>query len=83
MTIKSSKHLPANSAIRWASGHFLTLEFPENFDDLSESQINRFIDDYICEDYEYHSPESIYSMIENLAHDAVNNLDRITKRESL
>ena len=79
--MKYNKHMPSNSAIVWASGHFLIREFPDNFEDLSEEQIDTFIEDYICEDYEYHSVGDVYSMIENLAYDAVNNLDRITKEK--
>ena len=79
--MKFNRHLPTTETIQWASGHFLIREFPDNFDELSEDQINRFIDDYICEDYEYHSPEDVWLRIEHLAYDTVNNLHRITKEK--
>ena len=79
--MKSNKFLPSTEAIQLASGHFLIREFPDNFDELSEEEVNKFIDDYICEDYELHEPETVWLMIEHLAYDTVNNLDRITKEK--
>lgn len=79
--MKSNKFLPSAEAIQWASGHFLVSELPDNFYVLSEAQLNQYIHDWICEDYELHEPETVWLMIEHLAYDAVNNLDRITKEK--
>lgn len=76
--MKLHKHVPSAEAIQWASGHFLVSELPDNFHELSEEQVNKYIYDWICEDYELHSPTTVWLMIEHLAYDAVNNLDRIT-----
>jgi len=77
--MKSNEFLPSTEAIQWASGHFLVSEFPDNFEDLSEEQVNKYIHDWVCEEYELHEPENVWLMIEHLAYDTVNNLDRITK----
>jgi len=79
--MKSNKHVPSTEAIQWASGHFLVSELPDNFQDLSEEQVNKYIHDWVCEEYELHEPENIWLMIEHLAYDTVNNLDRITKEK--
>lgn len=79
--MKYNKHMPSSSAIIWASGHFLVSEFPDNFEFLSEEQVNKYIQDWVCEDYELHEAGTVWLMIEHLAYDAVNNLDRITKFE--
>ena len=77
--VASTKFLPSAEAIQWASGHFLVSEFPDNVEDLSEEQVNKYIQDWVCEEYELHEPEEVWLEIEHLAYDAVNNLDRITK----
>jgi len=77
--MKSNKFLPSTEAIQWASGHFLASEFPDNFDELSEEEVNEYIQYWVCVEYELHKPEDVWLMIEHLAYDAVNNLDRITK----
>tara|TARA_R110000744_G_scaffold63057_1_gene129819 strand:+ start:667 stop:906 length:240 start_codon:yes stop_codon:yes gene_type:complete len=77
--MKSNKFLPSTEAIQWASGHFLVSELPDNFHELSEEQVNKYIQDWICEDYELHEAGTVWLMIEHLAYDTVNNLDRITK----
>jgi len=79
--MKSNKFLPSTEAIQWASGHFLVSEFPDNFDELSEEQVNKYIQDWVCVEYELHEPEDVWLMIEHLAYDTVNNLNRITKEK--
>ena len=79
--MKSNKFLPSTEAIQWASGHFLVSELPDNFHELSEEQVNKYIHDWVCEEYELHEPEDVWLMIEHLAYDTVNNLDRITKEK--
>ena len=79
--MKYNKHMPSSSAIIWASGHFLVSELPDNFHELSEEQVNKYIEDWVCEEYELHEPEDVWARIEHLAYDTVNNLDRITKEK--
>jgi hypothetical protein len=62
---------PTTNAICWASGHFLTNELPIDYDNMNDKQVLEYIAFHVCEQYEN-------DMIEWLAEDAVNNIDRLT-----
>ena len=37
----------------WASGHYLTENFPEEFTEWEEEEVDEFIDEHISERYEF------------------------------
>ena len=47
-----SKLITENEALIWASGHFLTNHFPEDFKDWEEEQVNEFILDNVWQTFE-------------------------------
>ena len=70
---------PTTNAICWASGHFLTNELPTlAYDNMNDKQVLKYIAFHVCEQYENDLPEVVWDMIEWLAEDAVNNIDRLT-----
>ena len=70
--------LPTTNAVRWASGHFLTNELPMDYINMNDKQVLEYIAFHLCEQYENDLPEVVWDMIEWLAEDAVNNIDRLT-----
>lgn len=70
--------LPTTNAVRWASGHFLTNELPMDYINMNDKQVLEYIAFHVCEQYENDLPEVVWDMIEWLAEDAVNNIDRLT-----
>lgn len=69
---------PTTDAICWASGHFLSEELPFDYNNMNDKQVLEYIAFHVCEQYEDDLPEVVWDMIEWLAEDAVNNIDRLT-----
>ena len=60
--------MPKNeSDIIWASGHFLTENLPDDYDQWSDEKLDDFIDDHIWEPFEDLEPSFIWDQILNLA----------------
>ena len=59
------------SDIIWASGHFLTENLPDDYDQWSDEKLDDFIDDHIWEPFEDLEPSFIWDQIlnRNLVHD--------------
>ena len=55
------------SDIIWASGHFLTENLPDDYDQWSDEKLDDFIDDHIWEPFEDLEPSFIWDQILNLA----------------
>ena len=51
----------------WASGHYLTENFPEEFVEWEEEEIHGFIEDHIWQPFQYYSPSYVWEQIDNLA----------------
>ena len=64
-----SKLITENEALIWASGHFLTNHFPEDFKDWEEEQVYEFILDNVWQPFEGYSAEDVWENIDNLACD--------------
>jgi len=45
---------------------------------MNDKQVLEYIAFHVCEQYENDLPEDVWDMIEWLAEDAVNNIDRLT-----
>ncbi len=52
-----------------ASRHFLTDEFPANWEELSDGDLDVFIDQHRWEPFEYHPTTFIWECIDGLAND--------------
>lgn len=52
-----------------ASRHFLTDEFPENWEELSDGDIDEFIDQHRWAPFEHHPTTFIWECIDGLAQD--------------
>ena len=60
--------MPKSEAdIIWASGHFLTENLPDNYDQWSNEKLDDFIDDNKWEPFENYDPSFIWEQIEHLA----------------
>ena len=53
--------------IVWASGHFLTENLPDDYDQWNDEKLDDFIDDHIWEPFEDLDPSFIWDQILNLA----------------
>jgi len=51
----------------WASGHYLTENFPEEFTEWEEDEIDGFIEDNIWQPFQYYSPSYVWEQIYDLA----------------
>ena len=47
------REMPEDTTVCWASGHYLTNELPDNWMDMDEADVLDFIEEHVCEDYEY------------------------------
>ena len=63
------KKITPNEAIIWASGHYLTEHFPEEWVEWEEKNIYHHISSLIWEPFEYYPPEKVWEYIQNLADD--------------
>ena len=66
----------------WASGHYLTEHFPEEFVKWEEEEIHGFIEDHIWEGVEGYPPSYIWEQIDNLA-SSVRNYTNNQEQEKL
>ena len=64
-----SKLITETEALIWASGHFLCENFPEDFNNWEEEQVNKFILDNIWQPFEGYPAEDVWENIDNLAYD--------------
>jgi len=51
----------------WASGHYLTEHFPEEFVEWEEEEIDGFIEDHIWQPFQGYRPSYIWEQIDHLA----------------
>ena len=64
-----SRLITETEALIWASGHYLCENFPEDFKDWEEEQVNEFILDNVWQPFEGYSAEDVWENIDNLACD--------------
>ena len=57
----------SKSDIIWASGHFLTENLPDDYDQWSNEKLDDFIDDHKWEPFENYDASFICEQIEHLA----------------
>ena len=51
----------------WASGHYLTEHFPEEFAEWEEEEVDEFIEDHIWAGVEGYPPSYVWEQIDHLA----------------
>ena len=54
-----------------ASAHFLTKEFPADWQNMNESEILKYIDEHQWEHFDGVNPVEVWEHIENLANDFI------------
>jgi len=55
---------------QWASGHYLTRQLPDNWNDMDEKSQDDFLEGYACDLYEYWDAGDLWAEIDHLAYDA-------------
>ena len=60
-----------NEAMIRASGHFLTNEFPVDWQDMTEEELLKFIDENQWQHFEGYDAVYVWEHIENLAQDFI------------
>ena len=69
--------MPKNkSDIIWASGQFLTQGLPDDYDQLTNEELDDFIQDHIWEPLETYDSSFIWEQIEHLALSIRNYIDQ-------
>tara|TARA_R100001510_G_C7645902_1_gene203222 strand:+ start:109 stop:342 length:234 start_codon:yes stop_codon:yes gene_type:complete len=63
------KEITPNESVIWASGHYLTEHFPEEWVEWEEEDIYYHISCLIWEPFENYPPEKVWEYIQNLAED--------------
>ena len=58
------------------SGHFLAVHLEDDFFELEDDEQMEMISEYAWEPFEYHEPEDVYSLIDNLSYEVMSILDK-------
>jgi hypothetical protein len=58
------------------SGHFLSEHLPDDFFTYDEEDQMTLIEDHHWQPFEYHSPQDVYDLIDNLTYDVQNILEK-------
>ena len=58
------------------SGHFLSVHLEDDFWDLEDDEQMELIKEYAWEPFEYHSPEDVYDLIDNLTYEVMNIIEK-------
>lgn len=58
------------------SGHFLSVHLEDDFFELEDDEQMEMISEYAWEPFEYHTPEDVYSLIDNLTYEVMSILDK-------
>ena len=56
-------------SIIWASGHYLTAQLPDDYDEWEEEEIDKFLKDNAWEPFAHYSTDQVFEFILNLAYD--------------
>lgn len=59
--------LTETDALIWASAVYLCTPFPENYDEMTDEDLDTFIEENCLEEHEYAFAQYIYQRIEDLA----------------
>jgi hypothetical protein len=73
---KNKVVLTFKSDIIWASSQFLTMPFPDNYEQWSNEKLDDFIDYHKWEPFEDYDPSFIWEQIEHLALSVRNYIDQ-------
>lgn len=70
-----------NEAYIRASSHFLTDEYPADWQDMSEEELLKFIDENQWQHFENEDAEYVFEHIENLAQDFISFARKHTNKK--
>ena len=69
--MSKTNDIPSN-VYQWASGHYLVRPIPDNWLHMDEDVLDAFMEENVCEMYEYWDANDLWKEIEHLAYDAYN-----------
>lgn len=61
----------------YMSGHFLCAHLEDDFFELTDEKQMEYIKEYAWEPFEYHDPEDVYTLIDNLTDDVMKIIEGI------
>jgi hypothetical protein len=70
-----------NEAFIRASSHYLTEEYPADWQDMTEEELLKFIDDNLWEHFEGYDAVYVWEHIENLAQDFISFVKKYAPSE--
>ena len=63
------------------SGHFLAVHLEDDFFELDDDEQMEYISEFAWEPFEYHSPEDVYDLIDNLTYDVMDIIEKGIKND--
>ena len=58
------------------SGHFLAVHLEDDFFELEDDEQMEMISEYAWEPFEYHEPQDVYDLIDNLTYEVMNIIEK-------
>ena len=58
------------------SGHFLAVHLEDDFWDLEDDEQMELINEYAWQPFEYHEPQDVYDLIDNLTYEVMNIIEK-------
>ena len=58
------------------SGHFLSVHLEDDFFELEDDEQMEMISEYAWEPFEYHEPQDVYDLIDNLTYEVMNIIEK-------
>lgn len=58
------------------SGHFLSVHLEDDFWDLEDDEQMELIKEYAWEPFEYHEPQDVYDLIDNLTYEVMDIIEK-------
>jgi hypothetical protein len=74
--IESEKEKKYHKLFIRLSGHFLSAHLPDDFFTYEEEDQMQFIADHAWQPFEYHEPEDVYDLIDNLTYEVMNIIEK-------
>ena len=58
------------------SGHFLAEHLEDDFFELDDDEQMEYISEFAWEPFEYHAPEDVYDLIDNLTYEVMSIIEK-------
>ena len=73
---KSIREQQYNKLFIRLSGHFLAVHLEDDFFELTDEKQMEYIREYAWEPFEYHNPEDVYTLIDNLTYEVMDIIEK-------